>query len=179
MLCVLAGTSFAQASVSKFDPEHTRFDFEMRTRWGQRVSGVFPRYDGELRVLPDGRRQVHIALAVVSLVVGNSERYTNMARGEHFFDAARFPLVEFVSDPHDPALANRGGPMRGRLSMHGVSRVETFNLVPSSCARPGKDCDVIAYGSVRRSDYGLDGWQFALVDRVRFMMRVRLRQEGP
>lgn len=183
MLCALAGASLAQPSapmsVTRFDPAHTRFSFEMRTRWGQRVLGDFPRYEGELRVLPDGRHQVRIVLEVESLVVGNSERYTNMARGERFFDAARFPVVEFVSEPHKAALANQGGRLRGRLTMHGVSRDESFNVVPGQCARPGRDCDVIAYGSVRRNDYGLDGWQFALTDRVRFTMRVRLRQEGP
>ena len=178
MLWVLAGASLAQASVSGFDPAHTRFNFEMRTRWGQRVLGEFPRYDGELRVLPDGRHQVRIVLVVDSLVVGDSERYTSMARGERFFDAPRFPTVEFVSEPHDAALAAQGGRLRGRLTMHGVSRAESFNVEPALCARPGRDCDVIAYGSVRRNDYNLDGWQFALTDRVRFTMRVRLRPEG-
>jgi len=183
MLCALAGASFAQPSapmsIARFDPAHTRFNFEMRTRWGQRVLGDFPRYDGELRLLPDGRHQVHIVLVVESLVVGNSERYTAMARGERFFDAARFPVVEFVSEPHEAALATHGGRLRGRLTMHGVSRAESFNVVPAQCARPGRDCDVIVYGSVRRNDYALDGWQFALTDRVRFTMRVRLRSEGP
>jgi polyisoprenoid-binding protein YceI len=179
MLSTLAGASLAQTSVTSFDPAHTRFNFEMRTRWGQRVSGVFPRYDGELRVLPDGRHQVRIALAVDSLVVGDSRRYTAMARGERFFDADRFPVVEFVSDPHEATLATQGGRLRGRLTMHGISRMESFHVEPAQCARPGKDCDVVAYGSVRRNDYDLDGWQFALTDRVRFEMRVRLRQEEP
>ncbi len=179
VLCLLAGTGIAQTATSHFDPAHTLFNFEMRTRWGQRVLGVFPRYDGELRVLPDGRHQVHIVLAVESLVVGNSERYTHMARGERFFDAARFPVVEFLSDPHPATLPTEGGRLRGRLTMHGISRVETFNVMPATCARPGRDCDVVAYGSVRRNDYALDGWQFALTDRVRFTMRVRVRQEAP
>ena len=32
-------------SSGTFDPHHTRFGFELRTRWGQRVSGQFPQYD--------------------------------------------------------------------------------------------------------------------------------------
>ena len=43
----------------------------------------------------------------------------------------------------------------------------------------GTQCDVVASGSISRDDYGLDGWQFALMDRVRFNLRVRLLEAAP
>ncbi len=158
-----------------FDAIHTRFGFELQTRWGQRVHGRFPDHDGALLKLPDGRNQVHIRLQTGSVEVEGSERYAQIARGERFFDAAQYPLIEFVSEPHLPALAHDGGRLRGKLTMHGVSRMETFIVDPAVCARPGVDCDVVASGSVDRSDYGLDGWRLVLTDTVRFNMRVRLR----
>ena len=166
----------AGAIATGFDPDHTRFGFELRTRWGQRVAGTFPRYDGELVELPDGRQQVRIRLATAAVEVGGSPRYTDLARGARFFDAQHHPLVEFVSDPHPPALARTGGPLRGQLTMRGVSRTETFMLEPSDCARPGRDCDAVASGSVDRGDYALDDWRFVLGDTVRFQLRVRLQQ---
>ncbi len=173
--CSLPWTADAQQLLGSFDPAHTRFGFELRTRWGQKVSGTFPRYDGEVVVLPDGRQQVRIRLATAAVEVADSERYTTIARGEGFFDAQRHPLIEFVSEPHPAALAHHGGRLRGRLSMHGTSRIETFVLLPSPCARPGEDCDVVAAGSVSRDAFGLDGWKMALADRVRFSLRVRLQ----
>ncbi|MFK3650273.1 YceI family protein [Lysobacter enzymogenes] len=161
-------------SQTGFDPQHTRFSFELRTRWGQKVGGEFPRYDGEVSVLADGRHQVRIRLATGAVVVGDSERYTRMARGERFFAAERYPYIEFLSEPHSADLVRQGGALRGRLTLHGISRMETFVLAPAACARPGEDCDAIAHGSVSRDDYALDGWQFALGDRVRFTMQVRL-----
>lgn len=158
-----------------FDAVHTRFGFELRTRWGQQVQGLFPSHDGALVRLPDGRNQVHIQLRTGDVVVEDSERYTAIARGERFFDAARYPLIEFVSEPHLAALAHEGGQLRGRLTLHGVSRIETFTVAAATCARPGIDCDVVAHGSVDRRDYGLDGWRWALTDTVRFNMRVRLQ----
>lgn len=175
LLCALPWAAGAQQLLGTFDPAHTQFGFELRTRWGQKVSGTFPRYEGEVVVLPDGRHQVRIRLATASVEVAGSERYTKIARGEGFFDAGRHPLIEFVSEPHPPALAHDGGKLRGRLSMHGVGRIETFVLLPSTCARPGEDCDVVAAGSVSRDAFGLDGWKLALADRVRFSMRVRLQ----
>lgn len=162
-----------------FDVRHTRFGFELRTRWGQRVSGVFPQYEGEVTTLPDGRHRVRIVLRTDSVVVADSERYTALARGPSFFDAARYPYIEFVSEPHTDELVRSGGRLRGRLSIHGTSRVESFYLAPPDCDQPGKDCDVVGSGSISRDDYGLDGWQFALVDRVRFSLRVRLLEAAP
>ncbi|MGO1070832.1 YceI family protein [Lysobacter sp. CA199] len=158
-----------------FDPEHTRFSFELRTRWGQKIVGEFPRYDGEVTTLADGRHQVRIRLATAAVVVGESERYARMARGERFFNAPRYPFIEFLSEPHPADLVRVGGALRGRLTLHGVSRMETFILTPATCAAPGEDCDAIAHGSVSRDDYNLDGWQLALGDRVRFTMQVRLQ----
>lgn len=169
----------AVSDVRPFDPAHTRFGFELRTRWGQRVAGEFPRYEGEVTRLSDGRHRVRIVLHTAGVVVNDSERYTAVARGPSFFDAAHFPSIEFISDPHPESLIQTGGRMRGRLSMHGVSRVETFYLAPPECSAPGKDCDVVASGSISREDYGLDGWHFALVDRVRFTLRVRVLEPTP
>lgn len=162
-----------------FDPAFTRFGFELRTRWGQRVSGVFPRYEGEVTELPDGRHRVRIVLHTADVVVAGSERYTALARGPSFFDAHHYPFIEFVSEPHPDTLIRTGGRMRGRLSMHGMTRMETFYLSDAACDTPGTDCDVVATGSISRQDYGLDGWQFALTDRVRFMLRVRLLGKTP
>lgn len=175
LLCLLPWPGAAQ----QFDPAHTRFGFEVRTRWNQRVSGVFPRYEGELTPLADGRRQVRIRLATGAVEVADSPRYTAMARGKGFFNAVRHPLIEFVSDPHRDAILHDGGVLRGRLSINGITRVETFALRPSECARPGVDCDVVAQGSIGRDDYGLDGWQFALRNQVRFNLRVRLAGAPP
>lgn len=198
LLCVLAATSLstslrstpasAQEAVEPaadalssraFDPQYTRFGFELRTRWGQRVSGMFPQYEGEVTKLADGRHRVRIVLRTDGVVVAGSDRYTALARGPSFFDAQRYPYIEFVSDPHPDTLIRTGGRMRGRLSMHGVTRMETFYLSDAACENPGTDCDVVASGSISREDYELDGWQFALVDRVRFTLRVRLTGTTP
>ncbi len=175
LLCLLCAPSAAQ----QFDPDHTSFGFELRTRWGQRVVGEFPQYQGAVDRLADGRRQVRIRLATAAVEVADSPRYTALARGDGFFDTARHPLVEFVSEPLTEATLHDGGALRGRCSIKGVSRNETFVLRPSACSRPGIDCDVVAQGTVRRDDYGLDGWQFALRNQVRFDLRVRLEGGSP
>lgn len=167
-LCLLAPELRAQ-----FDPAHTAFSFQLRTRWGQRVEGTFPRYDGAVEPLADGQRRVRVTLMTGAVEVAGSPRYTQLARGPRFFDAARHPQLTFVSAPFAPALLEQGGPLAGTLTLHGVSRAEVFEVEPAACAQPGRECDVVAHGTVQRDHYGLDGLQVLLGNRVHFRLRVR------
>ncbi len=167
------------ATAQPLDPAHSRIDFELTTRWGQTITGHFPRYEGEVLVLPDGRHEVRVRLATAYVEVEGSRRYTRFARGERFLDAGRHPWVEFRSDPYSTELLRTGGVLYGTLTMHGVSRREAFVLAPGTCARPARDCDVIAQGRVLRTDYGVESWRWALTDDVNFRLRVRVQAATP
>ncbi len=171
MLCM--DLAWAQPT-SAFDPSQSRFGFELRTRWGLKLDGVFPRFQGELRQLSGDRQQVQLRMFTKDVEIEGYPRYTEWTRGDQFFDANRYPEVSFVSRPYDRALLARGGPLAGDLTIRGVTRAKTLDLAPSTCSRPGLDCDVIATGAVRRSDYGMDAWQMAVSDRVVFVLRARL-----
>ena len=165
------------ARAQAFDPMHTRIGFELYTRWGQRLEGRFPRYEGAVRTLPDGRRQVSMRLWTADVEIVGHPRYAEFARGHRFFDARRHPWVSFTSDPYPPSLLRAGGKLSGMLRIHGVAQHESFDVEPATCARPALDCDLVAHGSVRREDYGMDDWQWAVRPRVRFELRLRLLPE--
>lgn len=167
-----AGTA-PPAAAQAFDAAQTRIEFDVRTRVGSLIRGEFPSFDGRVETLPDGRRRVHIRLAAAQVRVGDSVRHTALARGPQLFDAARHPWIEFVSDPYPADFAHTGGALPGRLRLRGVERAERFTLLPASCERPGFDCPVLAQGRVRRDDYRLTGWRWALANRVRFTLHVR------
>lgn len=169
----------APAAAQAVDPARSRIEFDLQTRWGQTITGYFPRYDGEVVQLPDGRHEVRIRLATADVQVQGSRRYTRFARGERFLDAEHHPWVEFRSDPYAGELVRSGGPLYGTLSMHGISHREAFVLAPSDCARPARDCDVVAQGRVLRTNYGVESWRWALTDDVNFRLRVRLREPTP
>ena len=152
----------------------SKFEFSMVTRWNQVLIGRFPEAEGDVLELPDGRRQVRIRLSTATVEIVDHPRYTRFMRGPRFFDTDRFPDVTFLSDPYDADLLNTGGTLHGRLRMHGIQRRERFVLEPATCVRPGRDCAIVAAGTVLRGNYDLDGWRMALRDEVRFSMQVRL-----
>ena len=157
-----------------FDTQRSRLGFEIHTRLGQRIEGVFPRFEGWISVLPDGRHQVHLRLFTQYVEIPGRPRYTGWMRGEDFFDAQRHPLVEFDSVPIPADLVHSGGPVQGMLNIKGVTFAETLHLAKPECARPGYDCDVTSRGTVLRGRYGMDKWQLALSDKVTFVLHTRL-----
>lgn len=182
-LCALAllwAWPLAAADAGKaFDPAASRCGFELRTRWGMKLEGIFPRFEGQVTHLDDGRQQVQLRMFTQDVEIEGSRRYTEWTRGEQFFDADRYPVVSFVSEPYDQALLKRGGPLAGDLSIRGITHRKTLTVEPSTCERPALDCDVVATGAVRRSDYDMDRWMLAVSDRVVFMLRTRLHTDAP
>jgi polyisoprenoid-binding protein YceI len=176
------GVAFAAlaACAQDFDQARSRIGFELQTRWGQRLEGVFPDFDGNVETLPDGRHRVLIDLRAASVEIVGHPNYTSFSRGDGFFAAGRYPEIRFVSDPYPASLLRAGGDLHGVLEMHGVRRRQVFAIAPApaDCARPAHDCDLRAAGSVRRGDYGINAWQIAVRDRVRFVLRVRLAAEA-
>ncbi|EKU23587.1 YceI family protein [Xanthomonas translucens pv. graminis] len=178
-LCLLPGWGNAQSpplspGEHAFDPAQSRFGFEIRTRFGQRIEGFFPRFEGTVEMLPDGRHQVHLRLFTAYVQIPGKPRYSGWMRGEDFFDAEHFPTVSFDSQPFSPELLTTGGALVGTLSIRGVGHTETLTLMPAGCSRPGYDCDVISRGTVLRGRYGMNKWDLALSDRVTFVLRARL-----
>ncbi|WP_407353577.1 YceI family protein [Luteimonas sp. R10] len=151
----------------------SRVGFTLRTRWGQSLEGRFPEFDGEVRLLADGRKQVHLRLSAREIEIVGHPRYTRLTRGEGFFDAERHPQVTFVSEAFAPALVRTGGELAGVLDIRGVQRRELFAIAPAACERPLIDCPVEVAGSVRRADYAMDRWAFALAERVQFDLVLR------
>lgn len=156
------------------DTARSRLGFEVRTRFGQRIEGRFPQFEGRIEVLSDGRHQVHLKMYTRSVEIPGKPRYTELMRGEDFFDAARYPVVEFDSLPYRPERVAQGGGIEGRLLLRGVSHPETLRMEKAECDRPGYDCDVVSRGNVLRGRYGMDRWQLALSDRVTFVLHARL-----
>ena len=150
----------------------------MRTRLGQRLEGVFPVFEGVREVLADGRHQVRLRVSTAAAELPGRARATAWMRGEHFFDSSRHPWLEFQSEPYWPQELARGGALRGRLGLRGITREEELQVQPAACARSGLDCAVQVGGTLQRSRYGMDDWQLAVGEEVQLRMEVWLKDNA-
>lgn len=169
------GFAAGVASAADIDPVASHIGFVLKTRWGQALQGRFPEARGEVAELADGRHQVRLQLSARSVEIVGHNSYTRLTRGSGFFDVERYPVVEFVSDMYAPELLRHGGELAGTLTIRDVRHREVFTISPAACGEPARGCDVVASGSIHRGDYGMDRWNFALSDKVRFSLRVRVR----
>jgi polyisoprenoid-binding protein YceI len=179
---LLSASAWAQSAHARFmplDQVQTRLGFELSTRWGQRLDGWFPKFDGGVEVLPDGRHQVSLRMYAREVLIQDHPNYTKWARGGMFFESERYPVVTFISHPYRPETLTQGGELAGELTIRGIRRPERLIVEPAACARPALDCDVISTGAVRRSDYEMDGFKMAVNDRVVFVLRARLQEHAP
>lgn len=172
---ILAGHVHAQVAV---DPARSWLGFEVYTRFGQRIAGEFEEFEGSVQPLPDGRQRVRLRVATSSAAIPDRPRYTAWMRGTSFFDAARHPSMEFVSEPYTADLLRDGGPLRGKLTLRGVSRPQRLQVLPGQCERPGVDCAIRVEGSLDRSDFDMREWQVALADKVWLMASLHLDEAG-
>jgi polyisoprenoid-binding protein YceI len=177
-----AGTAIALlaacALAVEIDPVASQIGFTLHTRWGQALQGSFPDARGTVDELPDGRHQVRLQLSTRTVEILGHPSYTRLTRGSGFFDAERFPRIDFVPDAYPSQLLRSGGELPGMLTIRDVRRREVFTILPASCEHPARECDVIASGSIHRGDFGMDRWNFAVSDRVLFSLRVRVRGQG-
>ena len=176
MAAMAAPARPADAQVA-IDHAQSWLGFEVYTRFGQRVAGEFPRFRGEVEALPDGRHRVRLRVATTEAVIPDRPRYTAWMRGASFFDSGRHPSMEFVSDPFPAGLLRAGGPLRGQLTLRGVTRPQRLDVLPAGCDRPGQDCGIRVNGSIDRSDFDMRQWQVALADRVWLLATLQLH--GP
>lgn len=175
---ILACGIAAQAAAADIDPIASQIGFTLNTRWGHALVGRFPNPRGQVAEQADGRYQVRLQLPAQAVQIIGHPGYTRLTRGNGFFDVDAYPLVEFVSDAYSPELLRNGGALAGTLTIRDVRRREVFTILATTCARPAQDCDVVASGSIRRSDYGMKRWNLALSDRVLFSLRVRVAKGG-
>ncbi|MDH5823273.1 YceI family protein [Luteimonas sp. RD2P54] len=172
LLCIPPAVAAGSGDIV-VDAAASRIGFTLRTRWGRSLEGRFPDHSGEVRLLVDGRKQVHLRLSARTVEIVDHPRYSRLTRGEGFFDAEHHPEVTFVSEAFAPALVREGGELAGVLDIRGVQRRELFEIAPATCERPMIDCPVLVTGSVRRADYAMDRWAFALSERVQFHLSLR------
>ncbi len=159
------------------DSARSQARFSVRKFWFAHARGTFPQLQGTLRQI-DTASGDDLAAVTASIDVAGLLMDDHAARqptlGPRFFDAARFPLARFDSDPFPLAELATGGAVRGMLLLHGVHRPVTFSLQASECPKQPLLCVIHVSGSLSRSDFGMHAWRGIVGDKVELRLRIVL-----
>jgi polyisoprenoid-binding protein YceI len=127
-LLPFASGLLAEAVVYKVDPVHSGVDFKIR-HFINRVPGTFATFTGEIhfdKAAPANSKAV-ATIQVNSVDTRNSNRDDHL-RNEDFFNASKFPAIEFVSTKWTPAGENTFT-VEGLLTMVGLEKPITLEVV--------------------------------------------------
>jgi polyisoprenoid-binding protein YceI len=152
--------------VTQLDGARSRVGFSVRVMWLLRISGHFGAMHGNVR-LDRFRNQIRVDAQIDANTVSmNEPLYENWVKSAEFFDVARYPFIEFISDAISQTRLRKGGELPGVLILRGIRQPVRFTLQPSSCAHPGRDCPIEVTGSIRRSAFAMRSRRGTVGDKV-------------
>lgn len=115
------------------------------------VSGVFKEMSGS--IIFDATKlsssKFDLKIKVESISTGNGIQNKH-AKGEEWFDAAKYPNIEFISSKIEKTEA--GYKAVGKLEIHGVKKDFT---IPFTFSKKGSKGTFVAKFSVDRTDFGV------------------------
>lgn len=148
-------SSAASAAPYTFDPTHTQVRFDWIHTAGVTLSGYFTKYDGtiDLNFADPVKSSVDVTLDVSGLWTG-VPKFDEHLLSPDFFDGAKFPTITFKSTKA-VKTGKTTGKLIGELTVKGVTKPITFNVVATSKFEKAKRLGFMATAKVKRSDLGL------------------------
>ena len=148
----------------RVDPAHTNAGFAVRHLMISTVRGRFSEVDGTVDVAGDdfGTAKVRVSIGTASVDTREPKRDEHL-RSADFFDAGRFPTIDFVSRQIEKAGEGRYA-VTGALTIRGVTRDVTLDVAAEGQVRDpwgGLRAGFSAKGVINRTDFGLT-WNAAL-----------------
>lgn len=174
----------APAGAYRIEPRHSQILFAIRHFGLTDYYGRFEKVSGTLNFDPTApeRSAVSVTIDTGSASVMSSELVGELV-GPHVFDSANFPEATFVS-----TSVTRTGPdtgtMAGDLTLHGVTKPVTFNIVfnggaSSPMGGSSYDLGFHATATIKRSDFGLNQmiWSNFVSDDVNLTIEAMFVQQ--
>lgn len=184
---LLASTAATQAAMAEdadrnivqLDSARSSGIFQVKVMWLIGVSGHFGKIHGNVHV-DAFRNQASVDARIdVDTIRMASPRYEAWVKSAEFFDAAKYPQIEFTSDPFPRTRLRNGGELPGTLTVRGVRQSVRFELQPSACARPAYDCPIEVAGVIHRSAFDMRSHHGTLSDTVVLQFKVFASAPAP
>jgi polyisoprenoid-binding protein YceI len=174
---LLAGTCRAEDYI--IDSARSHAEFEVKVMWLVGIRGDFGLVKGKLSIDRfHGTATVDAEIDTNTLHM-RTRSYENWAKSDEFFNSTQFPKIHFVSDSFPLVRMNHGGNLDGVLTLRGVERPVHMSMGASECVNPLQgDCAVEAWGSIYRSEFGMQSRRGALSDKVQLRFSALVEKSG-
>lgn len=168
-----------EATSIVLDAGQSSASFIVHMRIRKPAEGKLTKVSGQLRGTPATGWEVLVKVDGSSLHLAGPRWMERVTRSDAFLAVDRFPAIGFDSEHFSDAMLRTGGPLRGQLTLRGLTRPVSFQLLPSACDQPGRDCDIQVQGTISRHAFGMNAYRALVKDNVDFHIRARLQPTAP
>ncbi|MCJ7841021.1 YceI family protein [Lederbergia sp. NSJ-179] len=148
-------------TISKWavDTAHSSVEFSVRHMMVSKVKGAFNQFSAEVEADANDLTTAKISFEIdVSSIDTNNDDRDKHLRSADFFDVENYPKLTFLSTKVEKKRGNQYA-LTGDVSLHGVTKPETFNVTFEGLAKdPMSGAEKAGFsveGSLKRSEYGL------------------------
>jgi polyisoprenoid-binding protein YceI len=140
------------------DTMHSEIGFKVKHLVISNVSGKFSTFEGTVDSTKDDFSDAKIAFSadIASIHTGQEQRDGHLKSGD-FFDAEKFPKLNFVSSSLKP-IGGSDYKLKGDLTMHGVTKPIELEVDFGGVHKDLYSRIVAGFeitGKIKRTDYGL------------------------
>jgi len=146
----------------------------------QQVKGSFKDIKGGIALESSAEKNGQALLTIKTASVSTSSSLVEKTiKSETFFDVERYPEILFVSTGFE-WNSETMGVLKGNLTLHGVTKPVTFNVVLSDIkGNKVGNSDIIIVKittALKRSDFGMDTMTMMVSDTVKLCMSVQAKK---
>jgi polyisoprenoid-binding protein YceI len=170
--------TFLPTGTWKVDPVHSSVEFQVKHLGIATVKGQFTKFEGTLEVGPDGAK-AYGTVKVESVNTREPQRDEHL-RSADFFDAAKYPEIDFRSTAITPT-GEDDFEVAGDIQIHGVTRSITLKATLEGTETDPQGNDRVglsATGQLDRSDFdmkfnaALGSGNMLVSDKVKILLDV-------
>lgn len=167
LLCAVLPAAGVHAQDYLIDSARSHAEFDVKVMWLVGIRGDFGLVKGKLSVdVFRGTAKVDAEIDTNELHM-RTHSYETWAKSNEFFDSAQFPKIHFVSGSFPIVRMSHGGDLDGMLTLRGIEHPVHLTIDAADCADPLQgECAVEAWGSIYRSEFGMQSRRGALSDKV-------------
>lgn len=175
VVVTLLGVLPVAAQTYQIDPVHTSLVFRVKHMNTAYVYGMFRDVKGSVIVNEANPAQSSISIEVdANSVYTANEQRDNHLRSPDFFNTRQFPTIRFASTEVRKVNATTGQ-VKGNLTIRGVTRPITANVVLTGRGKNQQGRDIIGFETtftIRRSEFGIRYGLPGLGDEVRIILSI-------
>ena len=182
IVTLLVSATVGQAADYTIDPTHSHILFMIDHLGFAKIVGLFSDFNGNLSFdtnnVPGSK--LNVTIKTDSLQTQFAARDKDL-KGADWFNVTEFPEMTYVGSEF-VKKDERTGTVTGKLTMHGVTKPVTLNVVVNKVGQNPLDkidsAGFSARGTFKRSDFGMKTFLGAIGDDVDLIIEIEAKQKS-